>query len=107
MDTRTSAAVFVVSLAVSLTLSGCSTPSAEQVALSPPPPEVAFDLPLELPKPSASVCKLGTSCLELDPRPFEACLVGTRHCVEKATEPVEVQAPQAPEPERPVVVRSR
>lgn len=33
-------------------------------------------------------CQLGTTCLTLDPRPFELCLVGTKRCAEKATEPL-------------------
>jgi hypothetical protein len=33
-------------------------------------------------------CQLGTTCMALDPRPFELCLVGTKHCSEKVTEPL-------------------
>lgn len=81
-------------------LQGCSTPSSEQLARIPPP-EISRELPLEVPAPGhpdmplARVCKLGASCMELDPRPFEACLVGTKHCVDKAAELVEVTAPDA------------
>ena len=80
-----------------LGLLGCSTPPPEPVleVLSPPPPEVSVDLPLEEPVVGYA-CQLGKSCLELDPRPFEACLVGTKHCVDKATESVEVQGPRKP-----------
>jgi hypothetical protein len=34
------------------------------------------------------VCKLGTSCLAMDPRPFEPCLLSTKHCSDKAAEPL-------------------
>jgi hypothetical protein len=33
-------------------------------------------------------CQLGTSCLTLDPRPFELCLLDSKHCADKATEPL-------------------
>lgn len=94
MNIRISALLF----AASLVLLGCSTPPppVEQV-LTPPPAEFQRDLPLEQPPALAGrVCKLGDSCMELDSRPFEACLVGTKHCVDKAVEPVEVKTPKAP-----------
>jgi hypothetical protein len=94
-------------------LPGCSTrqPSVEQ-ALEPPPPEISRALPLEPPQTLAGrVCKLGASCLDLDERPFEACLVGThtKHCVDKALEPVEVQGPKADDSaaSQPVAVGKR
>ena len=85
-------AVFVPMLG----LLGCSTPPPEPalVAVEPPPPEVSVELPLE-PPAVGHICKLGESCLELDPRPFEACLVGTKHCVDKAVEPLLVDGPKA------------
>jgi hypothetical protein len=39
-------------------------------------------------------CQLGKSCMALDPRPFEACLLSTTHCKDKATEPLLVDSPQ-------------
>ncbi len=33
-------------------------------------------------------CQLGTSCLTLDPRPFELCLLDSKHCADKVTEPL-------------------
>jgi hypothetical protein len=33
-------------------------------------------------------CQLGTSCLTLDPRPFELCLLDSTHCADKVTEPL-------------------
>ena len=86
-------------------LQACSTPAPDQLTAIPltqiPPPEVSRALPLEVPTPGhpdmplARVCKLGASCMELDPRPFEACLVGTKHCVDKAAELMEVTVPEA------------
>jgi len=94
------ATISAVLIAASVFLQGCSTPAPEQLTRIPPP-EVSRELPLEVPTPGhpdmplARVCKLGASCMELDPRPFEACLVGTRHCVDKAAELMEVTAPEA------------
>jgi len=65
-------------------------------ALPPaPPPDFSMDLPLE-PAPhrdeiKGQFCQLGKSCLALDPRPFEACLLGARHCTDKAVEPLLVE----------------
>jgi hypothetical protein len=86
-----------------LILLGCSTPTSvpeppafgvQQV----PPPEFSRDLPLEPRRGyddhGAAFCHLGTSCIAMDPRPFEPCLVeGTKRCVDKATEPLLVAEP--------------
>jgi hypothetical protein len=88
---------------------GCSTPPphSQPSHAAVPTPDVQFDLPPEQREMFAGrVCKLGTSCMDLDPRPFEACLVGAKHCVDKALETVEVEAlkPRAdPEPLETVV----
>ena len=87
-------------------LLGCSTPQpVEPVAADPtsvPPPEISFDLPLEEPVPESppTFCKLGTTCLAMDPRPFEACLLSTKDCRDKAAEPLLVGEPEriAPPP---------
>jgi hypothetical protein len=51
-----------------------------------PPPQISIPLPLVPPEPEfAQMCQLGTSCLTMDPRPFEPCLLSTRHCRDKAT----------------------
>jgi hypothetical protein len=87
--------ISAVLVAVSVFLQGCSTHAPEQLTRIP------RELPLGAPTPGhpdmplARVCKLGASCMELDPRPFEACLVGTKHCVDKAAELMEVTAPEA------------
>lgn len=87
-------------------LMGCSTslpPSASpavglQVANPELPPALQLPPPPSSDSPLAQVCRLGTSCMELDPRPFEACLVGTgKRCVDKATEPLLVIDPQSGE----------
>ena len=79
--------------ALLIALTGCSTPPPG-IAADLPPPTFSRDLPLE-PPPVSRVCKLGTSCLAMDPRPFEACLVGTRLCVDKAADSIEVAAPDS------------
>jgi hypothetical protein len=90
-------------------LLGCSTPEAAPVDTVPPAVVVIkqYDLPLERPEPWSiplgKVCKLGTSCLALDPRPFEPCLVSTKDCLDKAAEPIEVGQPQSPAP--PAVIK--
>ena len=84
-------------------LSGCSTSNLPpQVAA----PEVSFDIPLEvrpdgnLQKPFLGrVCQLGTTCLELDTRPFEMCLLAAnKHCGEKITESLLAGNPEPAEP---------
>lgn len=78
-------------------LLGCSTPpnpspapgstsfvfAIEQI----PPPEFQQDLPLE--QAQGNFCQLGRSCMAMDPRPFEACLVGgAKRCADKIREPL-------------------
>ena len=69
------------------------------------PPVIVFrTLPLERPaaplnEPPAAFCKLGTSCLEMDRRPFEPCLLSTKECRDKAAEPLLVgQLESLPDP---------
>lgn len=51
-----------------------------------PPPEISIELPLAdapLGNPDwPRACRLSAtnSCVDLDPRPFEPCLVGSKHC---------------------------
>lgn len=40
-----------------------------------------------------SACQLGTSCLALDPRPFELCLVSGNKCADKLEPPIQVKKP--------------
>ena len=95
MITRLSAAA-----ALSLLSLGCSTQRAPvEQAVEIPPPEISVDLPLEPPRKLAGgICKLGASCLEMDERPFEPCLVGTKECVDKAVEPIPVEGPKLEDP---------
>lgn len=99
-------------VAATLTLIACTTPTppadppADPPRVAIPPPEFQRDLPLEPPAMiHGRVCQLGTTCLALDPRPFEACLVGTRHCADKAREPLPVGAPSAPDEPAPMQIR--
>jgi hypothetical protein len=78
---------------------GCSTsqpvtPVAE--VFNVPPPEVSIDLPLESPdqQPVPRLCKLGSSCLAMDPRPFEPCLLSTGKCRDKMPDPLLVVDPE-------------
>jgi hypothetical protein len=93
------------------TMLGCSTSqpaaSAVDVPLAVPPPEFSYDLPLEPPNAESGfkACKLGTSCMAMDPRPFEACLLSTRECTEKAAEPLLVGEPEWVEP--PAIIKTR
>jgi hypothetical protein len=84
-------------------LLGCST------SMRPPhvpAPEVSFTIPPDTipdgdsPIPfSGRICRLGTSCLELDPRPFEMCLLATnKRCGEKMTESLLAVNPEPAEP---------
>jgi len=97
-------------LATSLCLLACSTPQPqeEMARVEVPPPDIQRDLPLEQPPQALGrVCKLGTSCLDLDPRPFELCLVSAKHCVDKALEPIPATTPKTPEPDGPLAVSGR
>lgn len=95
--------------ASTLALAACTTsaPPAEPLITAVPPPDFQRDLPLEPPPPMVNgrVCQLGTSCLELDPRPFEACLVSTPHCADKAREPLLVTSPETPDEPAPLPIR--
>ena len=97
---NTKASIPFVGAAALAALLGCSTPQpVAPVTADPtpvPPPEISFDLPLEVPGPESSptFCKLGTTCLAMDPRPFEPCLLSTKDCRDKATEPLLVGEPQ-------------
>jgi hypothetical protein len=94
---------FITGVALSGLL-GCSTPHKveERIASTSHSPQWSVPLPkyefrgqLE-PEPnvqSGQVCQLGTSCLTMDPRPFEPCLLSTRHCSDKAAEPMLVERP--------------
>jgi hypothetical protein len=62
-------------------LPGSSPPVLVQVL--PLAPDRPPGFPPQLNEGPARLCKLGTSCLALDARPFEACLVGTRRCPDK------------------------
>jgi hypothetical protein len=112
MSIHNYATVAALTLAVLL---GCSTPAPEEVEMAPqpvaqlaplrnaqalPPGTPEFREEFAMPKSPENItgraCQLGTSCLALDPRPFEPCLVGTKRCSDKAREPIEVQTPKLP-----------
>jgi hypothetical protein len=90
-------------------LAGCSTPpaaeKAEPIFVSAPLAPPIYKLPDDGRFPHAPLvfgrlCQLGTSCLSLDPRPFEPCLLSTKPCTDKAVEPLLVAPPteQIPPP---------
>jgi hypothetical protein len=107
MNTRSSIVLFAIGALTSLL--GCSTPQAVE-------PEIVF-IRLPVPEHEGSgqlvprmhlpgrVCRLGTSCLTMDPRPFEACLLSTKHCSDKAAEPVLVGPSEQVAPELQEVSR--
>ena len=80
-------------------------PTADSI----PPPEISIDLPLERETPPqdppARACLLGSSgtCMEMDSRPFEPCLVTSKVCEQDGARivplspgtPVDVEAPPA------------
>ena len=83
MNTRITFAIAALA-----SLLGCSTPDTAQTTQSatPLPPLSHLAPGNELMPPK--ICKLGTSCLAMDPRPFEPCLLSTKHCSNKAAEPL-------------------
>jgi hypothetical protein len=60
-------------------------PVQGQVDELPPPPK--------MPSHNFKACKLGQSCMAMDERPFELCLVGTTRCTDKIKEPLLVDGP--------------
>jgi hypothetical protein len=96
----------LVPLALTIALLGCST---SQPPVAPAPEVFASPAPVPAPGPQttpfmARACQLGTSCLTLDPRPFELCLVAAgKRCVDKATEPLLVTEPQPYSTEPPLL----
>jgi hypothetical protein len=80
-------------IAAAVLILGCTTqpeppavqPSLLQGAITQSSP------PRFRPPPEGSgftACQLGTSCLTLDPRPFELCLLDSKHCTDKVIEPL-------------------
>jgi hypothetical protein len=111
MNTRTFIAL--LSAAALAMVLGCSTPQTvapvATVPDSPAPPMIQFySVPIERPvpplEPPAAFCKLGSSCLAMDPRPFELCLLSTKDCRDKAAEPLLVGEPELEAP--PVVIKT-
>jgi len=100
-----------IGLAVIAAMLGCSTSPADvsefNAPLEIPPPEFSMELPLEPPSDESGfrTCKLGTSCIAMDPRPFEACLLSTKECAEKASEPQLVGEPELIAP--PAIIKTR
>jgi hypothetical protein len=114
MDARITAAFALTSLL----MLACSTPAPPTAAVAnsvvqleplPNPLVIQKDLPLEPPpSPMGRVCKLGTSCLALDERPFEVCLVGgAKRCVDKGVEIIPAQGHESPSPEGTLTISSR
>jgi hypothetical protein len=92
MNARTAITIALTSLL------GCSTPHTVQTSKP-----ISMGLPLLAPSEEYAMrngqlvprvlipgrfCQLGTSCLAMDPRPFEPCLLSTKHCSDKAVEPL-------------------
>lgn len=96
MNRRTTLTIFAATV---LLAAACATPyEASRGALRQPvpPPQVSMDLPLEnAGEGRPKFCQLGTTCRSMDPRPFAACLLSTRHCP-GAGEPLLVTESPAP-----------
>lgn len=93
-------------------LLGCSTPKTVEPAMaiySLPFPTTEYELrdgqviPKSL-QPFGRVCRLGTSCLTMDPRPFEPCLLSTKSCSDKTAEPILVAPPKSIAPAPRVIL---
>ena len=92
-------------------LLGCSTPKTAappMMIYSAPSATPEYELrdgqvPPESFQPFGRVCKLGTSCLALDPRPFEPCLLSTKKCNEKGVESTLVAPPKSGVPTPSVI----
>jgi len=90
-------------------LPACTTePDAGQLGPTPesiPEPEISIDLPLEPDvEPSyalAQACLLSgaKSCQELDPRPFEPCLVGAKSCEREGVKAIPIAPAVSAEPD--------
>jgi hypothetical protein len=106
MNTKAS---FALAGAVALAaLLGCSTPKPVAPAQALPAMTV-YELPYGLPETPGSnrlpgLCKLGSSCLAMDPRPFEACLLSTKSCRDK---PIQVGQPEWSAPPPAIIETSR
>ncbi|HUQ12494.1 MAG TPA: hypothetical protein VM146_19465 [Steroidobacteraceae bacterium] len=111
MNTKLSATFALTALG----LLSCSTSPRPAAVATPvaqtgplPPMVIQKDLPLEPRLAMGRICKLGTSCLEMDSRPFEVCLVGAaKHCVDKGVEIIPAQGQESAAPEGPVTVGRR
>jgi hypothetical protein len=106
---NTKASVEIFGAAALAALLGCST--SEPVAPAAPDLRTMslYEMPMD---PSAvpwnvpfgRVCKLSTSCVAMDPRPFEPCLLSTKACTDKAADPIQVGQPEWLAP--PVVIET-
>src|SRR6185436_6685495 len=83
-----------VSLIAAIFLAGCTQMPqlADTPRPAPRPPELFnyFEQEPEETAPFGRFCQLGTSCMTLDSRPFEVCLVGSgsKRCGDKLAEPL-------------------
>jgi hypothetical protein len=87
--------ITTLAAATSLLVVGCTTRRVEPPRVEPPPPRggVTLSNAPRFGQPpdqelKAQFCQLGTSCLTLDERPFELCLLDTKHCRDKVVEPL-------------------
>lgn len=93
MNTKTP----VLACAIAAGLLGCTTPPLPDPPI--PPPEIAFDLPLEpapkrlLFKGDACLVSTAQSCMAMDSRPFEPCLVSAKTCDRNGAEVMKVAPP--------------
>jgi hypothetical protein len=67
-------------------------PLAANLRVAAPPRIQSFQLP-PLPQQNFKACTLGQSCMAMDDRPFELCLVSRKRCADKIKEPLLVDLP--------------
>jgi hypothetical protein len=90
---------------------GCSSARVESPApnlrVAAPPRIQSFQLP-PLPQQNFKACRLGRSCMAMDDRPFELCLVSRKRCADKIKEPILVDLPNdIPQPPNSSITGSR
>lgn len=105
MKTRVLRDLVIASFLASLL--GCSNPRAEPAPATVAAATRAAPNVIVVPVPKhpgtlqpeagpPTICKLGQSCMALDSRPFEPCLLSTTHCKDKVRETLLVDRPAEP-----------
>ena len=89
-----SARIPLLSAAWIAVLLGCTTstpPSSPEASAAPTNLFLPDNPPEYPPGETAKFCQLGSSCLTMDPRPFELCLLSDKRCGDKLAETILVE----------------